>query len=125
MKILFSCGGTGGHINPAIAIADTIKQKIPQTEVLCVGAEKGMEGTLVPKAGYDIKFVKVRGFKRKLSLSNIDAAIKAITSVSAAKKIIKEFKPDQNWSYLPLSMSRTLIQVLLQGACPTMQTRFA
>ncbi len=94
MKILFSCGGTGGHINPAIAIADTIKQKHPDTEVLFVGAEKGMEGTLVPKSGYDIKFVKVRGFKRKLSLSNIDAAIKAVTSVMAAKKIIKKFAPD-------------------------------
>lgn len=94
MKVLFSCGGTGGHINPAIAIADTLKQKIPDLQVLFVGAEKGMEGTLVPKAGYDIKFVKVRGFKRKLSLANIDAAIKAVTSVRAAKKIIKEFSPD-------------------------------
>jgi len=94
MKVLFSCGGTGGHINPAIAIADTIKQKIPDAEILFVGAEKGMEGTLVPKSGYDIKFVKVRGFKRKLSLSNIDAAIKAVTSVMAAKKIIKKFGPD-------------------------------
>lgn len=94
MKVLFSCGGTGGHINPAIAIADTIKQKAPDTKVLFVGAEKGMEGALVPKSGYDIKFVKVRGFKRKLSFSNIDAAIKAVTSVIAAKKIIKEFGPD-------------------------------
>lgn len=94
MKVLFSCGGTGGHINPAIAIADTIKQKDKSFKALFVGAENGMEGTLVPKAGYDIKFVKVRGFKRKLSLSNIDAAIKAVTSVHAAKKIIKSFKPD-------------------------------
>lgn len=94
MKVLFSCGGTGGHINPAIAIADTIRQKMPDTQVLFVGAENGMEGTLVPKSGYDIKFVKVRGFKRKLSLANIDAAIKAVTSVRAAKKIIKQFAPD-------------------------------
>lgn len=93
MKVLFSCGGTGGHINPAIAIANTLKARHSDFEALFVGAEGGMEGTLVPKAGYDIKFVKVRGFKRKLSLSNIDAAIKAITSVKAAKKIIKAFKP--------------------------------
>ncbi len=94
MKVLFSCGGTGGHINPAIAIADTLKQRDNSTGVLFVGTERGMEGTLVPKSGYDIKFVKVRGFKRKLSLSNIDAAIKAITSVHTAKKIIKQFSPD-------------------------------
>lgn len=94
MKVLFSCGGTGGHINPAIAIADTLKQKDKSFEALFVGAENGMEGTLVPKSGYDIKFVKVRGFKRKLSLLNIDAAIKAVTSVHAAKKIIKKFAPD-------------------------------
>lgn len=94
MKVLFSCGGTGGHINPAIAIADTLKKADSSFQCLFVGAEGGMEGTLVPKAGYDIEFVKVRGFKRKLSLSNIDAAIKAVTSVSAAKRIIKRFNPD-------------------------------
>lgn len=94
MKVLFSCGGTGGHINPAIAIADTLKQRDKSTEIMFVGAERGMENSLVPKSGYDIKFVKVRGFKRKLSLSNVDAAIKAVTSVFAAKKIIKKFSPD-------------------------------
>ncbi len=94
MKVLFSCGGTGGHINPAIAIADTLKSTTPNFQCLFVGAVGGMEGALVPKAGYDIEFVKVRGFKRKLSLSNIDAAIKAVTSVSAAKRIIKRFNPD-------------------------------
>lgn len=94
MRVLFSCGGTGGHINPAIAIANTLKQRVPDLEVLFVGAVGGMEGTLVPKSGYNIEFVKVRGFKRKLSLANIDAAIKAVTSVKAAKKIIKRFKPD-------------------------------
>lgn len=94
MKVLFSCGGTGGHINPALAIANTLKQRVPDLEVLFVGAVGGMEGVLVPKSGYKIEFVKVRGFKRKLSLTNVDAAIKAITSVKAAKKIIKRFKPD-------------------------------
>lgn len=94
MKVLFSCGGTGGHINPAIAIADTLRKSDKDFQCLFVGAVGGMEGTLVPKCGYDIEFVKVRGFKRKLSLSNIDAAIKAVTSISAAKRIIKRFKPD-------------------------------
>ncbi len=93
MKVLFSCGGTGGHINPAIAIANTLKEQYKDFECLFVGAYGGMEATLVPKAGYNIEFVKVRGFKRKLSVSNIDAAIKAVTSVRAAKKIIKRFSP--------------------------------
>lgn len=94
MKVLFSCGGTGGHINPAIAIANTFKIDSKDTEILFVGTKNGMEQKLVSKAGYDIEFVKARGFKRKLSLANVDAAIKAVTSVFAAKKIIKRFKPD-------------------------------
>lgn len=94
MKVLFSCGGTGGHINPALAIADTLQSYDNGTKFLFVGAVGGMEGRLVPKAGYDIDFVKVRGFKRSLSLSNIKAAVEAVTSVSAAKKIIKRFSPD-------------------------------
>ncbi len=94
MKVLFSCGGTGGHINPAIAIANTMKEKYPDFEALFVGTRKGIESTLVTKAGYNIEYVKVRGFKRKLSFANIDAAWKAVTSVYAAKRIIKRFKPD-------------------------------
>lgn len=89
-----TCGGTGGHINPAIAVANRIKTISPGAEIAFVGTEKGMEASLVPKAGYPIRFVKVRGFKRKLTLANIDAAVKAVTSVVAAKKIIRDFSPD-------------------------------
>lgn len=94
MRVLFSCGGTGGHINPAIAVANTIKLRDKDSQILFVGTKNGMEGKLVPKAGFEIKFVRARGFKRKLSLSNIDAAVKAVTSVYEAKRIIKRFKPD-------------------------------
>lgn len=94
MRVLLCGGGTGGHVNPAIAIANTIKNKKPDTEIAFVGTLHGIESSLVPKAGYNISFVKVRGFKRSLSFSNIDAAIKAVTSVWEAKKIIKKFKPD-------------------------------
>lgn len=132
MKVLFSCGGTGGHINPAIAIANTLKERYENFECLFVGAEGGMEGTLVPKSGYKIEFVKVRGFKRKLSLANVDAAIKAVTSVRAAKKIIKRFAPQvvvgtggyASWAAVKAAASLgvpTLIHE--QNAYPGMTTR--
>lgn len=94
VRVLVSGGGTAGHINPALAIADKIKAEIPEAVIEYVGTPTGMENQLVPKAGYRIHGVAVRGFKRKLSLENIDAAIKAVTSVAKAKKIIKLFKPD-------------------------------
>lgn len=94
MKILMCGGGTGGHVNPAIAIAAQIKKAHPDAEIAFVGTKRGIESTLVPKAGYPISFVEVQGFKRKISLSNIKAAVKAVTSVREAKKIIKAFKPD-------------------------------
>lgn len=94
MRVLISGGGTGGHINPALAIADKIKRENENAVIEYVGTKKGLEATLVPKAGFKIHHIKVRGFKRSLSLSNFDAAIKAVTSVLEAKKIIKEFRPD-------------------------------
>ena len=94
MRVLISGGGTGGHINPALAIADKIKRENENAEIEYVGTKRGLEATLVPKAGLKIHFIKVRGFKRSLSLTNIDAAVKAVTSVMEAKKIIKAFKPD-------------------------------
>ena len=94
MRVLISGGGTGGHINPALAIADKIKRENENAVIEYVGTKKGLEATLVPKAGLKIHHIKVRGFKHSLSLSNFDAAIKAVTSVLEAKKIIKEFRPD-------------------------------
>lgn len=98
MKIVFSGGGTGGHVNPALNIAKAIQKQIPDAEISFVGTKRGIESTLVPKAGYDIDFVEVQGFRRKINLKglkeNIKAAYKAVTSVRAAKKILKERKPD-------------------------------
>ncbi len=94
MRIVMCGGGTGGHVNPAISIADTIKKLVPDAHITFIGTEKGIEHTLVPKAGYEISFVKVRGFKRSLSIKNIDAAVKAVTSVMQAKKLLKKAKPD-------------------------------
>lgn len=98
MKVLLAGGGTAGHINPAIAIAQVIKSHHPDAEILFVGNEGGLEQRLVPDAGFDIKSVSIRGFKRSLGpkaiLENVGTAFKAVTASKAAKKIIKEFKPD-------------------------------
>ncbi len=98
MKVLIACGGTGGHINPGLAIADIIKSKYPDTEFLFAGTPKGMEAKLVPKAGYKLETIKVAGFQRKISLENIGRNIKAVaylaTSGRRAKEIIEGFKPD-------------------------------
>ena len=94
MRILLTGGGTAGHINPAIAIANYIKGKEKDSTFLFVGTERGLEKTLVPKCGYDIKFIEVMGLKRSLSLENFKVLINYIKSQKDAKRIIKEFKPD-------------------------------
>ena len=87
-------GGTGGHVNPALAIANTIAQNEPGSEMLFVGTEHGIENKLTAAAGYPIRHVKIAGFKRSLSLKNIKAAYLAFVSPMRAKKIVREFKPD-------------------------------
>lgn len=94
MRILLSGGGTAGHINPAIAIANYIKEREPDTEILFVGNKGGMEQTLVPKVGYDIEYIRVSGLKRKISVENIKTAVRVVTSYRASLRIIKRFKPD-------------------------------
>ncbi|MBR5286229.1 MAG: undecaprenyldiphospho-muramoylpentapeptide beta-N-acetylglucosaminyltransferase [Clostridia bacterium] len=94
MKVILCGGGTSGHVNPALNIAETIKKRIPDAEIMFIGTKRGIESTLVPKFGYKIDFVEVSGFSRKLTLKNIKAAWHALTSVSEAKKIIKKFNPD-------------------------------
>ena len=94
MKVIMTGGGTGGHIYPAIAIADKIKRKHPEAEILFVGTERGMEKDLVPKNGYDIRFITVTGFHRKKLWKNIKTAIDLTKGNIQAKKIINEFKPD-------------------------------
>lgn len=93
-KIIISGGGTGGHIYPAIAIADEIKSRLPEAEILFVGALGKMEMEKVPKAGYQIKGLPIVGLDRGNLLSNFSFPSKLLKSLSLAKQIIKEFKPD-------------------------------
>ena len=94
MRVIVSGGGTAGHINPALSIAKKIKEKEKDSEILFVGTPAGMENRLVEKAGFPIRHVEVKGFQRKLTLKNIKSAFLAVTSVSKAKKILREFRPD-------------------------------
>ncbi len=94
MRVLMTGGGTGGHVNPALAIANTIKQNDASAEIAYVGTKKGIEHKLVPKAGYPMYYVEIQGMKRNFSPSNLKAAYLAVTSPYKAKGIIEEFKPD-------------------------------
>lgn len=99
MKVIFAAGGTAGHINPALAIADKMKQVFPETEILFIGTPNGMESRLVTKAGYDFRGVEMSGFRRDISprslALNVRAAYRYLVSAKiAVRKIIKEYKPD-------------------------------
>lgn len=93
-RLIVSGGGTGGHIFPAIAIADAFKRRHPDAEILFVGAKGKMEMERVPQAGYPIEGLWISGFKRELSLDNLGFPFKLISSLCKAKKILKKFKPD-------------------------------
>lgn len=94
IRVIISGGGTGGHIFPAVSIANALKELYPGTEILFVGAEGRMEMQRVPAAGYKIIGLPVAGFDRKHLLKNISVIIKLIRSQWKAKKIIRDFKPD-------------------------------
>lgn len=94
LKVLLSGGGTGGHIFPAIAIADEIRKRFPDTEFLFIGANGKMEMEKVPQAGYKIEGIDIAGIDRGNLLSNLGLPFKILKSLSRSKKIIKEFAPD-------------------------------
>ena len=94
VRVIISGGGTGGHIFPAVSIANAIKEKFPTAEILFVGAEGRMEMEKVPAAGYSIVGLPIQGLYRSLTLKNFKVLAKAISSLRKAKKIIKDFNPD-------------------------------
>lgn len=98
MKIMLAAGGTGGHINPALALAGEIRRRDPDAQILFVGAKDKMEARLVPEAGYDFAPINISGFYRQLTIENIERDIatffKMFIASHQAKKLIKSFKPD-------------------------------
>lgn len=94
LRVIISGGGTGGHIFPAISIANKLKEVNPETEILFVGAEGRMEMEKVPAAGYEIIGLPVAGLQRKLTLSNFALPFKVVRSVAMAKRILRKFRPD-------------------------------
>lgn len=93
-RFIISGGGTGGHIFPAIAIADELKRRLPEAEILFVGAKDRMEMQKVPQAGYPIEGLWISGLQRKLSWQNLLFPLKFISSLLKSRSIIKRFKPD-------------------------------
>ncbi|WP_419726744.1 undecaprenyldiphospho-muramoylpentapeptide beta-N-acetylglucosaminyltransferase [Terrisporobacter petrolearius] len=94
MKVLLSGGGTGGHVYPAIAIANKIKEENPDCEILFVGTEKGIESEIVPKYGYELKTVTVQGFRRKIDFENVKRVFKLCKGLEQSRRIVKKYKPD-------------------------------
>lgn len=94
MRVLMTGGGTGGHVYPALAIAEIIKMNDPGSEIAFVGTKKGIENKLVPPHGYRLYHVEIQGIVRSLSPKNIKTAYLILTSPGKAKKVIEEFKPD-------------------------------
>ena len=97
-RVIFTCGGTAGHVNPAIAVAQRIAQKNPKAEFLFVGAERGLEKDLIPKAGYEFRTVHISSFHRSLKPAeikhNLVSLYNMVRSPAEARAILKEFRPD-------------------------------
>ncbi len=94
MKVLFAGGGTAGHINPALSIANYMKEQETDFEALFIGTERGLEKKLVPAAGYKIRYIDIQGFNRKNLFKNIPVIYKLLRSRHDCKKILREFQPD-------------------------------
>ena len=94
MKAVIAAAGTGGHINPGIAIANKIKEKEPNSEILFIGTNRGLENDLVPRAGYQLKQIDAHGINRKISIENLKNLYLTFKSIGKANKILSDFEPD-------------------------------
>ena len=94
MKAIIAAAGTGGHINPGIAIANKIKEKEKNSQIIFIGTNRGLENDLVPRAGYELKKIDAHGIARKISIQNFKNLYATYKSINEAKKILKEFNPN-------------------------------
>ncbi len=94
MKVIVSAAGTGGHINPALAIANKIREREPDSEIIFIGTNHGLENDLVPRAGYELKRIEAYGLKKEISFTNLKHILQTMRSVKQVKKIIDEFQPN-------------------------------
>lgn len=120
MNVIFTCGGTGGHINPAIAVANTWKARYPDSRILFIGAKGGLEEQLVPKAGYELVTLPGDGLSRSLSLKaikeNLQVLFDLVGSVNKCKKIIREYKADivvgtGGYASFPALMAASMLKI--------------
>lgn len=120
MNVVFTCGGTGGHINPAIAVANIWKERHPDSKILFVGGTDSMEEELVPKAGFELAAFPSYGMDRSLSFRsmkrNVRAVYSAVYSVAACKKLLKKFKPDVvvgtgGYASFPALMAASMLKI--------------
>ena len=138
MNVIFTCGGTGGHINPAIAVANAWKEKHPDSKILFIGAEGEMEEELVPKAGYDLVTLPGDGLSRSLSFQGIKKNIKVLRqlmeSVKKCKQLIREYEADVvvgtgGYASFPALMAASMLKIPScvheSNAVPGLTTRLA
>lgn len=107
MKVIIAAAGTAGHINPGISIANKIKEEEPNSEIIFIGTQRGLEKDLIPRAGYKLKTIDAYG----LNFKRPDRLIKTLKGFKEAKKIIKQFNPDvvirNRWIYMWSSYNRS------------------
>ena len=120
MNVIFTCGGTGGHINPAIAVANQLKERYPDTNILFVGGKGDMEEKLIPSAGYQLKTIDTSCMARGISFSSLKYNVRAVgrifKSVKKCKQIIKEFHADViigtgGYASFPTLMAGSLLKI--------------
>ena len=94
MRVIIAAAGTGGHINPGIAIANKIEKEEPNSEILFIGTKRGIENDLVPRAGYKLETIEAYGLSKKITIGNLKNILKTMKSIKTSKKIIEKFQPD-------------------------------
>jgi len=94
MKVIMAAAGTGGHINPGLAIANKIKEENPEAKITFIGTIRGLENDLVPRAGYELKLIEAYGINRKVSIENIKNIFRTLKGYKEARKIVEEISPD-------------------------------